>query len=657
MATRDVEVRTKLTLDDQASGALKRIKDGFGDVEEGQKRAAGGMGFFTATLANFAAMSIGPAARGLYDFAKGFLDAAAAGQDADQAIAGLITAVQGIPWKEAHDQAEALGDAIDEIGIAAGQPIDDVANAFQALIELEGASAAGIAKAKDEVAKMATVANVLGMSTEAIAREYGMMGEGMLRTRGRLFQLLQTTGIFGQNTKEAATYWAKLTEAQRTEALARGLEEVSGKLGKATPTFHDLLNSIENMWEVAKEKLGEPLLNALIPVMKDLVEKMKAGRGEIEAFAKSMSTDVKKWVEKAAKAIQDGFEWIKTHHEEIRDAIVDGVNTARGVVEFILAHKEEIALAFGVRAVAPVISAGAEVAKGVTGLAAQGIPGLGVVGTGGGIAAAGVALAAFTAAVVTAALAAEQAAKLYKEAGGTRGETGRSLDARLEYARQIKATAGGEWRQWSPQEVEAFGHIRESAVKEATELGEDSWKVGEAFDAAWAAHMDAVHRMQQIGESFERTNEEIRRLEEAGEDPGLAIGGITSMFTQAVQANDQGMAIYLATLLSKNKNLADTFIFAADLTGQSIDAFVSMVEGKASGLEELIKQLQERGAQTSAAPTTPAPKISMSGGQTFNIKQEFRDQDPDRVAFVFRRDIVRAAENRLQAITTSPFGT
>jgi hypothetical protein len=45
-----------------------------------------------------------------------------------------------------------------------------------------------------------------------------------------------------------------------------------------------------------------------------------------------------------------------------------------------------------------------------------------------------------------------------------------------------------------------------------------------------------------------------------------------------------------------------------------------------------------------------------NGGQVFNIKQDFRDQDPDRVAVVFQRDISRAAENRLMARTVPAFG-
>ena len=57
-----------------------------------------------------------------------------------------------------------------------------------------------------------------------------------------------------------------------------------------------------------------------------------------------------------------------------------------------------------------------------------------------------------------------------------------------------------------------------------------------------------------------------------------------------------------------------------------------------------------------AAGKPETPKVSI-GSATFNVKQDFRDQDPDRVAIVFERDMARAVENRLQAMTVSPFGT
>jgi hypothetical protein len=54
-----------------------------------------------------------------------------------------------------------------------------------------------------------------------------------------------------------------------------------------------------------------------------------------------------------------------------------------------------------------------------------------------------------------------------------------------------------------------------------------------------------------------------------------------------------------------------------------------------------------------AAP--PAPKISMPGAK-ITVNQNFRQQDPDRVAVVFKRDLARTVERRTSARYSGIFG-
>jgi hypothetical protein len=56
------------------------------------------------------------------------------------------------------------------------------------------------------------------------------------------------------------------------------------------------------------------------------------------------------------------------------------------------------------------------------------------------------------------------------------------------------------------------------------------------------------------------------------------------------------------------------------------------------------------GAGTRGAPVVDAR------GSTFNIKQDFRDQDPDRIAVIFSEDLNRHAEARIRSRSSTPFG-
>lgn len=650
-----VEVKTKLTLDDAASSALERIKRGFGDAESASKGASGAMGFFKSTLSTIAAVNFMPAIQGLTRFAMGFVEAAAGARDADQAVGGLITAVQGLPWNEAIGQAMKLGDEVDNMAVSIGQNLDEVRGAFGDLLLFTGGTVDGVAKAKEQITQLTTIANVMGMNTRSIATEFGAMGDGVLRTRGKLFQLLQTTGIFGDNVAKASTEWAKLTDKQRNDALVYALENVSGKMGKAVPTFHDLMNTIGNMWQIMKERIAEPILDVLIAELRLLVPVMKEGGKSIEVFAKSMAVDVRKWVKDAGQEIRKGFEYLKTHGDEIKNAIIEGAKTAKEVVEFIIAHREEIAIAFGARMAAPVVSAGVSVGSGVVGAARAGAPGLGIAAGAAGAAGALAALAAFAAALAAVTVAVWQFQKLMAETGGGKNEDERNQLAREDYFKNMSESES--YGPMSKQEQEGFAHIRKQYVDTAVALGQSGRAAGEFADKAWKAH--AALRGQVI--QYEQAAEAIKKAEDAGEGLGPEqLAETTAMleqgWTEAMASGRTGAAQYIANLIASSANLREAFGESAMLTG---DGFSTLAEQVMAQSEEFGKRLKERAAEWQGPKQeskVPTPGVHMSGGQTFNIKQDFRDQDPDRVAVVFERDIVRAAESRLQAITSTPFG-
>lgn len=655
----DVNVRTTLTLDDRASSALNQIKSGFKETAAAEQQAHAGASAFGNMLSTFAAVNLMPAIHSVYNFGKSFLDAAAAGQAADNAVAALIMTAQGSSWARAYDNANALGDSLDEIAINAGVAGDQIEAGFRQLLTLTGATDAGVASAKDQIGKMATIAGVMGMDVSAVATEFGMMGEGILRTRGQLFQLLQTTGIFGDNTKKAAALWAQMTEEQRTKALATGLDQLAGSMGKAEPSLKQMVQSLDTAWEVAKEKLGEPLLRALMPELKRLVEWMKRSRDQVEEFAKAMSGDVSKAVTAAGESIREGFKWIKEHQVEIKDAIVDAWKFAKEVVTFILAHKTELALIYGAKTAAPIAGAAVDVGRGVTSLAASGVPALGIAAGGAGAAGAAAALGAFTLAVAGVGAAAWQAKKLIDE-GGLTSEDAKNAAAVAEMFKGMRNDQNTMLREWTKQEIDSFNDRRAAMIKWAQEAGMNTRQIGEVADATWAAHRAARAQVEQ----FDKMAAVFNNLRQAGVDlstvdMGPAVEKLSTGFTGAINTHNEAVAVYIANVLVKNKELQAAFLNSTALTGDAMDSLANMIKGKSAELDELAKQLEGAASKDKAKGDKgkpAAPKVSI-GSATFKIEQNFRDQDPDRVAIVFERDIARVVENRLQAITTSPFGT
>jgi len=140
---------------------------------------------------------------------------------------------------------------------------------------------------------------------------------------------------------------------------------------------------------------------------------------------------------------------------------------------------------------------------------------------------------------------------------------------------------------------------------------------------------------------------------------GPAVEKLSTGFTGAINTHNEAVAVYIANVLVKNKELQAAFLNSTALTGDAMDSLANMIKGKSAELDELAKQLEGAASKDKAKGDKgkpAAPEVSI-GSATFKIEQNFRDQDPDRVAIVFERDIARVVENRLQAITTSPFGT
>jgi len=653
------EVKARLKVEDGGSASvLDRIKAGFlgaGNAADDAGEKASSFGEQVAAIA--IGEKIGELADRFWELGRSVGEAAIEGQKGDKAIAGLIATAQGSEWGSAITAAQALGDELDEIGNRANQNKDDVADAFQTMVEISGATQGGIAKAKEQTEGLARIANTLGKNTADIAREFAFMGEGVLKTKGQLFQLLQGTGIFGEKTKDAASYWAKMTDENRAEQLSYGLEKVADKLGESEPVIGDYLTTIDNLFGMAKEKLGEPIINEMKPALEDLIGNLKKAMPAIEKFGVMLGKEMGDWVEKATEQVEQGFEYLQTHSEEIKNAIVEGYTKAKEVVSWILDHKEEIAIAFGVKTAMPALKAGASAASTLLDVSAKGIGPL--AGTGGGLGAGAAALGAFGLAVAAFALAVDQWQDLMGQSKGGISDAAQNQSARKDYFEKMaKSPAMGES---SAGDIKEFERIRAAYVKQAEEMGENSRAAGELADKAWAAHK-TVREMVAPVEEASKMFDNFAKARSAGMIPDeqsiatadALIGQVGASFTKAMAAQNTGAAQYIANLLGKSESLQGAFLASANLTSEGFEALASMVESQSSEFAELLRGRAAEGKKGAATPA--APKVVMTGGQVFKIQQDFRDQDPDRVAIMFEKGIGQAIERKLVA-GASVFGT
>lgn len=657
----DVGVRLKLEQTDAAANEIEKLRKRVLQLEAETTHAEAGFADLAKQAAAMTlAVNVMPAIHQMVDFAKSLVGAAVGGDAADTALAGLITTVQGIPWEQAKAQAGGFGDDLDAIAISAGVVGDDVGGALQAMVELKGATDVGVAGAVRSVEQLSTVAGVLGKSVEGIGREFGFMQEGVVKTKGQMFQLLQTTGIFGNDTKKAAEYWSKLTEESRIKALDYGLSKISESMGKAEPSAKQLLTSVDNLFDVAKEKLGESLMQELVPVLTDVKNRMSAAIPAIERVAHEIGPVVAHWIGAATEKIESGFKYLETHAQEIHDAITSAFETARNVVDYIVANKDAIALAFGAKAAIPAIGGAV---SGVKAAASGASSVAGVLGIAGTVGTAAV-MASFVAAVAAFAAAAYFMGKHVQESKEHVENQVTTLEAihkvaesgdveRVEkLAAHFKSLAVITDGELNPSLQAALEHIHGIAEASQRMKDTDFSRVEQQIATAGDAMRGIADASQQVAKTID-------------------VGEYHTLFTgtaQQLAANQTTILIDAYNEASRTGNTALMAMAAKTVAGSELlkDAFLKSSMEIEGGLEKFSDVLLGQGSQFSgftsairrkAGSTLPtAPVVHMSGGQSFKITQDFRDVDPDKIALIFEQDMVKLAENRIQARTTIPFG-
>lgn len=130
------------------------------------------------------------------------------------------------------------------------------------------------------------------------------------------------------------------------------------------------------------------------------------------------------------------------------------------------------------------------------------------------------------------------------------------------------------------------------------------------------------------------------------------VDAISGAFNDASKKHEDGTRYYVARLIGGSESLQDQLLKSGVELQGGFSGIITMLRESGLGeqADKLAKKVKEHGAKQSS------PVVNFNGGQTFQIKQDFRDQDPDRIAVLFRQDILKAAASRTQSNRATAFG-
>jgi hypothetical protein len=655
-----VEVGAKLVLDDEASEALHKLHEGFDHVKEKVHE----VGHELVSMAKqAAAVALGFQLSGMIDSFKELghemLEGAMRAEGETKALAGMITlADKGeTSFEELGAKSKELNEHFERLGITMGVTKESLLDAFETIAER---STKGTDHVKEMVDHMAQASRVLPGGMGTLANAFRDLESGIVRPKNALVQLMRQTGVAGGSAKSIAKSLSGMLQtggeagqAKVMKLAEEAVERMSVKMAKVPQTFGEVVTSLRGTREAFVEALGAPMLRALVPQFERLKVFLETNRAKIEQFAETMGEKVGQWAEKAAQMIQEGFEYVQTHADEIFKALEGGANALKAAVAFMVEHKNLLIGLYAGQAVVGGLGGAAGVlgasAKGGGALANAGSvlgAGVGAVGKAGMAGAMGVPMTmgmglaavagAGMAAVGAWSLAADQASKLEDETGmgmlqvmghlvsmdlGESTERLANMDATLrkfkETSHDVSSTSGEELTHFARQ-IEMLGN-------EAVAAGD---MTAQAFETIRA------QTERQLGEELARRG----TLDQMAAQAGMGLDAFTQTFAVASAANN-----------AEAENQARKLLEANDTLRQSLVGTMGTVDDALATLKDRLK------FKTDGADSIKLPPINF-GPTTMRIQQDFRAVDPDRIALVFQRDIAKRAASRIQARTGSPFG-
>lgn len=697
------KVEAELNFDSNASRLFAELKRDIAAVDQTVKDSKDNFGdFFRQFAAVTSANLLGPVIQNVKELSTVSFELGSHAYDTQHKLAGMMTAMAPQQWAQARGSAELLYHDIEKIGIALGMEKDAILAGHGALANFLGGTEHAFDVAGRNIEHLAIISANTGMSVQEMGAQFGKMAAGFVSTEAPMFNILKTTGIFHSDMSKVGSEWQKLTDAERIKRLESAIAGISSNLKDAPMTMSDMLGSIKESGAAFLEAFGGSVLRELLDNVDGLKNAINAGGEEFEHFAKSLGEDVGKSLAFIVDELTKAVDYLREHGAEIKQDIMDAFQFAKDVFSFILDNREALTYALGAAAISklpgvkelagPLGGAAMKAGKGlfatgttmvtesvsagiggplgglnameqallaVDGAAYNAAPVVTKVGQGalpalfGAIAAGGppvwAGVAAFTA------LSAGLGYLVYK-ANKADDDRRKEIDRLIVRERERSETLEDlSTREFKIQEEERLRLIelaeqlgeRTAAIKRLDEAGEDRRRMREQYvnPASVAAGNLSLMAQQGADPNLIRSQEE------------LAVTEMTQALKKAVETGDSEVTKALMGILLDNERLKAAFMNTADTVAIG-----------AEGIKLSLKALEEMGheggfldkffrSELAREFDGKAPKTQVTmNGTVIKVQQEFRDQDPDRVAVAFERRFQQAAISRVQASTSSAFG-
>ncbi len=644
----NTEVAADLVVNDKAGESIGRIQKSFNALDKKVNKVGSSLKKFATETASTALgvhlAGFGGTLTGIYHEA---LEAGMELGEQQKAVASalMMTDKGGRGYKEIREQANGLQEELQNLAIDAGASSD-------ALIESFNDIASRTNKSTDEVHEfmgtMVQAALIAPGGLASITQGFEQIEMGVARARNPIVQMIASTGLLNGNARQVALQMQKMAPDKMMKIAEQAITRMAKKMKDVPLTFGESMQSLKEMRGQLYEIVGMPIFKGLTPMVQELRKQMTAHRHELEAFAEKVGAKATDAFKYAGEKVKDAFVLINDNWAGIARSMGTIADTFMSTGKFLMDHKDVIGRM-------AMMGTGGFV--GATSNAPGHTSAMGIGGDVLGGAMAGGKMGGPTGAVIGAAVGAfgaliEETTALHETIGISLGVYKQTLqgltlenEAREKNLKTMRKEADEFAKRFATQEK-----YREASIALLSSMG----KMGQPGPTQVSGLKDVGF----AGMTETMINRAAVELDQGTQDLSIRMANdFKAMMDAAQQSGDEGAIQNVQNLLMNNAKLQYALAASGVDVGKGFDDLVdAMIAGgkMTAAAGEQAKKLV-KGGKSLEGMGKPNINVNASGS-TINVKQEFRDADPDRIMMVFKAAVTKAALSRMNAKVSGPFG-
>jgi hypothetical protein len=507
-------------------------------------------------------------------------------------------------FAEIQEYASVTKDELERMGMAAGVADDTLVAVFQNVYERGGKS---VDAAKELTEQMAYAGRAIPGGALALSEGFEQIEMGVIRAKNPIVGMIAATGMLKGNAKQVAKEMQKMSVDEQMKLAEKAVAKMSTKMKDVPMTFDQIVTSMKVMTGNLLETMGAPMMAGLTKAAAVVRNMFLDKEGNSTALTEKLTQGA----EFFGNMLAGAFELVKP----FVDGFMQGMSEFNGI--FTEVWKEVFS---GSDTMAENLKAAAKFVGQMLGSTIK----------------------VFALSIGALIVAVEKSIKFLIAAAG-----------------KVMQFVGAD-KTGNKAMVLAHGSENEDLKKTIQSGGAGQQDRFSAWNAYKENLLSEGKGEREINQEFVALTAEHERVAKVMADAkAQAAGGnadaYVAAYGEAAKAQDAAAQTAILSYMASNEAIAQTIATKGpDAVAGGVKDMISRLRAMGDNKDaDILEAGQKKKMQSSLSKPTVVQDFR---GSTFNLKQDFRDQDPDRVAVAFQDDIGNAAASRLQSRFASPFG-